>query len=75
MKRLEEAVRAFLAALGKAGQDCRADLRAVWGDFRADMAVLWQDLRRDGKTLWERCREMMGALAAEVRLTVHRWIG
>lgn len=75
MKRLEEALRAFLAALGRVGQDCRADLLAVWGDFREDMAVLRQDLCRDGKALWERCREMAGVLAAEVRLTLQRWIG
>ena len=75
MKRLEEALRAFLAALGRVGQDCRADLLAVWGDFREDMAVLGQDLCRDGKALWARGREMVGALAAEVRLTLQRWIG
>ena len=75
MKRLEEALRAFLAALGRVGQDCRADLLAVWGDFREDMAVLGQDLCRDGKALWARCREMAGVLAAEVRLTLQRWIG
>lgn len=75
MKRFEEACRAFLAALGKVGQDCRADLRVVWNNFRKDMAALRQDLCRDGKALWEKCREMIGALAAEVRLAVHRWIG
>lgn len=75
MKRLEEALRAFLTALGRVGQDCRADLLVVWGDFREDMAVLRQDLCRDGKALWERCREIWRALAAEVRLTLQRWIG
>ena len=75
MKRLEETLRAFLAALGRVGQDCRADLLAVWRDFREDMALLRQDLCRDGKVLWERCREMVCALAAEVRLTLQRWIG
>lgn len=75
MKRVEEAIRAFLAALGQVGLDFRADLRIVWADFREDMAVLWQDLCRDGKDLAIRCREMAGSLAAEVRLAVHRWIG
>lgn len=75
MKRFTEAFRAFLAALDRVGQDCRADLLAVWGDFRKDMAVLGQDLCRDGKALWERGREMVGTLAAEVRLTLQRWIG
>ena len=42
MKRLEEALRAFLTALGQVGQDCRADLQVVWADFREDMAILRQ---------------------------------
>ena len=75
MKRLEEALRAFLTALGQVGQDCRADLQVVWADFREDMAILRQDLCRDGKALEERCREMVCSLAAEVRLAARRWIG
>ena len=75
MKRLEEALRAFLEALGQVGQDCRADLQVVFSDFREDMALLRQDLRRDMRALAERCREMAGSQAAEVRLAVHRWIG
>lgn len=75
MKRFTEYVKAFWEALGRVGQDCRADLRTVWTDFREDMEVLRQDLVRDMKALWERCREMCGALAAEVRLAAAKWLG
>ena len=75
MKRLEGYVKAFLEALGRVGQDCRADLQAVFADFRKDMGQLRADLRQDLKLLLEKCREMCIVLAAEVRLAVHRWIG
>ena len=75
MKRLKECMRAFVEALGRVGKDCRADLLAVWTDFPGDMAQLWADLCRDGRVLLIRCREMVLALAAEVRRTVTGWIG
>ena len=47
-----------------------------WGGLLAMLCMIHRiAARRDGKALWERCREMAGVLAAEVRLTLQRWIG